>query len=167
MEGRWGQKCLAGSWTRCVSPTTASAGEPVDDVEVLLAKEEQAVHRFQPLDAGATKQVAHLFILFQQTHQVLPILRLLLLLGSRCRSVVRPNGGHQQLRQVELCYGRVQYVRPLFSALDRWRHQRSHHCRGGGGPTVVVKEMEMCLDVQTDGRRRRAGRRCRAKTCVA
>ena len=59
--------------------------EPVGD-EVLLAKQEQAVPRFKPLNAGATEQVAHLLVLFQQTHQVLPVW-----------SVVRSGGGHQQL----------------------------------------------------------------------
>ena len=35
--------------------------KPFDDVEVLLAKEEKAVHSFQPLDAGAAEQMAHFF----------------------------------------------------------------------------------------------------------
>ena len=117
-------------------------GESVDDVEVLLAKQEKAVHRFQSLDAGATEQMAHFFILFQQTNQILPILRLLLLLGSRRRPVVRPDRhqqfhifvdvghrrflfvGSQQLGQVQLSNGQC----VLFSALDRWRHQRSYQC---------------------------------------
>ena len=71
----------------------------------------QAVYRFQPLDAGVAEQVSHLFILFQQTHQILLVLWLFLLLDSRRRSIVRPNGGYQQLRIfIDIGHRRVLFI---------------------------------------------------------
>ena len=126
----------------------------------------QAVYRFQPLDAGVAEQVSHLFILFQQTHQILLVLWLLLLLDSRRRSIVRPNGGHQQfrifvdighrrvlfigsqqLRQVQLHYRRIQCVH----VDGRCEQQRRSNCFLGCfrvGRQFLAHQTRACRHVQ-------------------
>ena len=45
-------------------------GETVHDVEVLLSEEQEAIHRLETLDSGATEEMRDLVVLFQEAKQI-------------------------------------------------------------------------------------------------